>query len=76
MLQSMAARKRKAKRSADAPWKHDAPATASHHKLTPAKRAAAKRRAKKAGRPYPNLVDNMQAAKGSKRKKAKSKRAK
>lgn len=32
-------------------------------KLTPAKKAAAKAAAKKAGRPYPNLVDNMRAAK-------------
>jgi hypothetical protein len=27
-------------------------------KLTPAQQAAAKKRAAKAGRPYPNLVDN------------------
>jgi len=32
-------------------------------KLTPAKKSAAKARAKAAGRPYPNLVDNMNAAK-------------
>jgi hypothetical protein len=32
--------------------------------LTPVKKAAAKAAAKKAGRPYPNLVDNMRAAKG------------
>jgi hypothetical protein len=30
--------------------------------LSPAKKAAAKRMASKAGRPYPNLVDNMRAA--------------
>jgi len=30
--------------------------------LSPAKKAAAKSMAKKAGRPYPNLVDNMRAA--------------
>ena len=30
--------------------------------LTPAKKTAAKAAAKKAGRPYPNLVDNMRAA--------------
>ena len=30
--------------------------------LTPAKKAAAKKIAKAAGRPYPNLVDNMRAA--------------
>ena len=28
-------------------------------KLTPAKKAAAKARAKAAGRPYPNQIDNM-----------------
>ena len=32
--------------------------------LPPEKKAAAKAAAKKAGRPYPNLVDNMRAAKG------------
>lgn len=31
--------------------------------LIPAKKSAAKAAAKKAGRPYPNLVDNMRAAK-------------
>jgi hypothetical protein len=35
--------------------------------LTPAQKAAAKARAKAAGRPYPNLVDNA-AAKKSKKK--------
>ena len=33
-------------------------------KLTPAQKASAKAAAKKAGRKYPNLVDNMRAAKG------------
>ena len=33
-------------------------------KLSSAKKAKAKAAAKKAGRPYPNLVDNMRAAKG------------
>jgi hypothetical protein len=32
-------------------------------KLTPAQKAAAKKRAKAAGRPYPNLVDNATVAK-------------
>jgi len=32
-------------------------------KLSPAKKAGAKAAAKAAGRPYPNLVDNMRAAK-------------
>ena len=31
--------------------------------LSPAKKASAKAAAKAAGRPYPNLVDNMRAAK-------------
>ena len=31
-------------------------------KLTPAKKASAKAMAKAAGRPYPNLVDNLRAA--------------
>ena len=34
-----------------------------HKKLSPAKKAAAKRRAKAAGRSYPNMVDNIWAAK-------------
>ena len=35
-------------------------------KLTPAKKAAAKTRAQKAGRPYPNLIDNMAVARKKK----------
>jgi hypothetical protein len=31
-------------------------------KMSPAKKASAKASAKKAGRPYPNLIDNMKAA--------------
>lgn len=34
--------------------------------LTPAQKAQAKKAAKAAGRPYPNLVDNMRAGKRSK----------
>jgi hypothetical protein len=34
--------------------------------LTSAQKVMAMRRAKKAGRPYPNLIDNMAAAKGKK----------
>lgn len=34
-----------------------------HKKLSPGKKAAAKAAAKRAGRPYPNLIDNMKAAK-------------
>lgn len=45
------------------PWKRPNPRDeqgASHH-LTPAQKKAARARARKAGRPYPNLVDNMWA---------------
>jgi hypothetical protein len=51
---------------AKAPWERAAPRQAKHTHLTPAKKAAAKKRAKKAGRPYPNLVDNMRATRKSK----------
>jgi hypothetical protein len=37
-------------------------------KLTPAQKTAAKARAKKAGRPYPNLVDNAAAARSKGKK--------
>jgi len=35
-------------------------------KLTPTQKTAAKARAKKAGRPYPNLVDNAAVSRGKK----------
>ena len=35
----------------------------THKKLSPAAKSAAKARAKRAGRPYPNLIDNMWASK-------------
>lgn len=57
-----------------APWKRPNPrkraGKASKH-LTPAQKAAAKARAKRAGRPYPNLVDNMHVATSAKKKPAK-----
>jgi hypothetical protein len=61
--------------TARAPWKLPNPrkraGKASKH-LTPAKKSAAKARAKRAGRPYPNLVDNMRmASKATKSKKPK-----
>ena len=43
-------------------WDRPNPAK-KHKKLSPAKKAAAKAAAKKAGRPYPNLIDNMRMAK-------------
>ena len=43
-------------------WDHPNPVK-KHKKLSPADKAAAKRRAKSAGRKYPNMVDNIWAAK-------------
>ena len=37
--------------------------TGKDKKLSPKKKSAAKARAKAAGRPYPNLIDNMAMAK-------------
>jgi hypothetical protein len=52
-----------AKKTKKAPWKKSAPKKSRHTKLTRASKTKAKRTAKKAGRKYPNLVDNMNAAK-------------
>jgi hypothetical protein len=46
-----------------APWKKAAPRKNRHTTLTSASKAKAKASAKRAGRKYPNLVDNMNAAK-------------
>jgi len=47
------------------PWETKNPKPSSERKsLTPAQKSEAKSRAKSAGRPYPNLVDNMAAARG------------
>lgn len=57
------------------PWERSNPkknsARKTHH-LTSSEKASAKRSAKEAGRPYPNLVDNLRAA-GKGEKKAKKK---
>lgn len=48
------------------PWKRTNPrknAGQLSKKLTPAQKAEAKKRAERAGRPYPNLIDNMTVAK-------------
>ena len=65
-----------------APWKRSNPrkraGKASKH-LSPAQKSAAKARARRAGRRYPNLVDNMRVAakkKSSKTSKSKSSKAK
>jgi len=44
------------------PWKKKRPAGKKVQKLSEAAKAAARARAKAAGRKYPNLVDNMWAA--------------
>jgi hypothetical protein len=67
-------------RKARAPWKRSnprkRPGEQSKH-LTPAQKVTAKARARRAGRPYPNLVDNMRmASKASKKKAAKKHPAK
>src|SRR4051794_33407277 len=68
-------------KSSRAPWKRSNPrkraGKASKH-LTPAQKSAAKARARRAGRSYPNLVDNMRMAakKPSKAKASKKKSAK
>ena len=65
-----AARKKSARKKA--PWNKAAPRKSRHTKLTPAKKAQAKRSAKRAGRRYPNLVDNMRAATSQRPKRRKS----
>ena len=63
----MATKKAREKAPWDRPNPRDKDGKATHH-LTPSVKASAKRSAKKAGRPYPNLVDNMHAAsKGGKK---------
>lgn len=57
---------------ASEPWKRENPKSAQgekHTALSPSAKASAKRHAKAAGRPYPNMVDNMAAARKSKAKK-------
>jgi hypothetical protein len=41
------------------PWTKPRPAGRPARRLTAAQKAAARARAEKAGRPYPNLIDNM-----------------
>jgi hypothetical protein len=51
------------KSSPKEPWEKPAPKKSRHTKLTPKSKAKAKASARKAGRKYPSLVDNMNAAK-------------
>ena len=69
--------KKSTKRSA--PWNRANPrkrAGKAPRHLSAAKKSAAKARAKRAGRPYPNLVDNMRMANKTKKKVPKKKPAK
>jgi len=47
-------------------WDRPAPASKAGGKLSSKQKASAKAAAKSAGRPYPNLVDNMRAARKAK----------
>jgi hypothetical protein len=59
--------------SRKAPWRTPNPKAKAKtsRKLTTEQKADAKARAKKAGRPYPNLVDNMAVAKKANARKSK-----
>jgi len=66
-------------RTPRAPWKRSNPRKRAGKKsrhLTPAQKSTAKARARRAGRPYPNLVDNMRTASKDSGKKAAKKAAK
>jgi hypothetical protein len=56
-----------AKKASKPVWEKTRPKSlGAPKKLSPAKKAAAKASAKAAGRPYPNLIDNMKAARKKK----------
>ncbi|MGI9086555.1 MAG: hypothetical protein ACR2HH_02255 [Chthoniobacterales bacterium] len=55
------------------PWEKPAPKKSRHTKLSKKSKAGAKSAAKRAGRKYPSLVDNMNAAKKQRARKAKKK---
>ncbi len=66
-------------RTPRAPWKRPNPrkrAGKSSRHLTSSQKSAAKARARRAGRPYPNLVDNMRMASKTSARKAAKKNAK
>ena len=54
-------------------WEKPAPKTSRHTKLTPKSKTKAKAAARRAGRKYPSLVDNMNAAKNQRSGQAKKK---
>ena len=56
-------RERMAAKKKTPPWEKKTPKKRSRSKLTTSQKTSAKGAAKKAGRRYPNLIDNMRAAK-------------
>jgi hypothetical protein len=66
---STSTKRASAKKTGAEPWDKGNPkAPGEHTHLSPQAKASAKRHAKAAGRPYPNLVDNMRAATADKKK--------
>lgn len=63
------------KTSTPPPWDKPAPKRGKKKTLSPAQKSEAKTRAKKAGRPYPNLVDNMAVAKKATARKTTAKKS-
>jgi len=47
------------RKSSTPPWRKKRPKKGPPRKLSPEQKAAAKARAERAGRPYPNLVDDL-----------------
>ena len=52
----------KTKQKKTPPWRKKNPRKGRSTKLSPEQKAKAKARAARAGRPYPNLIDNMWAS--------------
>jgi hypothetical protein len=50
------------RKSTTPPWRKKRPKVGPRKKLTAEQKDAARARAMRAGRPYPNLIDNMWAA--------------
>lgn len=63
-------------KSRKAPWRRANPKSraGTSHKLTPDQKSAARAAAARSGRPYPNLVDNMNAAKSARSSSGKARR--
>lgn len=70
-----ASKKKAPKSKSKEPWEKPAPKKTRHTKLTSKSKASAKAAAKRAGRKYPSLVDNMNAAKKQRAAKSKKKKS-